>query len=115
MSNDISIDLLRQGVARQRSGSGRDVYLVWSLEDDVLIATNIAKYGLNFGSKCRDLPPHQGEEDCQIQVRYLSCRRCADNAVKRQVLILSISLNPAELQTVNEGVQRFGDASNREM
>lgn len=114
MRNDISVALRRKALSRQQSGTGGPNPLVWSSEDDVLLAMTVAKYGRDFGDKCRDLLPHRNEEDCQVRVRYLSSRRCADNAVKRQVLLLSTPLNRIELQMVNEGLQKLGDPSKPE-
>lgn len=94
--------------------SGREGTFPWTLEDDFLLALTIAKYGREFGELCKDLLPHREEDDCQRRVRYLASRRCTDNAVKRQVLHLTSPLRPEEIQLMEEGVCRFGNADDPE-
>lgn len=86
----------------------REGWFTWTSEDDRLLALTIAKYGREVGEYSRDLLPHRLEEDCQARVRHLSSRRCADNAVKRQVMHISAPLNQQEVALVQHGLQRFG-------
>ncbi|PXF42186.1 hypothetical protein BWQ96_08106 [Gracilariopsis chorda] len=86
----------------------REGWFTWTAEDDRLLALTIAKYGREVGEYAKDLLPHRLEGDCQARVRHLSSRRCADNAVKRQVMHISAPLNQQEVALVQYGLQSFG-------
>lgn len=109
--DDVAAGLRRQRPKRYPSGGFRDGVPPWSGEDDLLLAMTIAKYGREFDDMARDLLPHRGQDDCHSRVRYLSSRRCGDNVVKRQFVVLNSPLNRDELRLVQEGLKRFGEAS----
>lgn len=111
--SDISA-ALRRRVSHPQSSNGLDRPPIWSSEDDFLLAMTIAKHGREFGENCRDLLPHRDVDDCQLRVRFLSSRRCPDNSVKRQMLILNTPLTPEEIQKVRYGLQQYGSESDCE-
>lgn len=93
--------------------SFRAGWFPWTAEDDQLLAMTMAKYGSNKVSQfSRDLLPHREEEDCQARVKYLSSRRCPDNPVKRQVMLITSPLNTFEIEQVTRGLSMFGRGGN---
>lgn len=106
---DITKALTGAEHVRKPSDRGRDGAPPWNAGDDNLLGLTIAKYGRDFGESSKDLLPHREEEDCRMRVRYLSSRRCGDNAVKRQVLLLSLPLRPEEMRLIEEGAKRYGN------
>ncbi|CDF34892.1 unnamed protein product [Chondrus crispus] len=95
---------------RQYSASGlRPGWFSWTAGDDFLLAITMAKYGSNeVGQFSKDLLPHRKEDDCQTRVKYLSSRRCPDNPVKRQVMLITSPLNNYEVEQVTRGLSMFG-------
>lgn len=90
--------------------------LEWNVADDNLLAMVLSKYGRDFGELCRDLLPHRTTEDCQVRVKFLSSRRCADNAVKRQMLILNAPLTNDELKSIRSALasNKYGPSDDRD-
>lgn len=83
-------------------------WYAWSSSDDALLAMAIAKYGSDNVEFSKDLLPHRQNEDCLTRIRYLSSRRCPDNPVKRQVMLVSAPLSKAELEIVQKGLVMYG-------
>lgn len=106
-SEALALTLRRRMTNRSQTGA-RGGAPEWSREDDVLLAMTVAKYGRDFNDLCKDLLPHRSVDDCQLRTRYLSSRRCGDNAVKRQVMILNSPLTRDELAKVDEALKRPG-------
>ncbi|KAI0565882.1 Homeobox-like protein [Gracilaria domingensis] len=96
---------------RQFTLSGaRKGWYTWTAEDDRLLAMTIAKYGREVAEYSKDLLPHRLDEDCQARVRHLCSRRCTDNAVKRQMMLISAPLTQQEVKLVQHGLSVFGGA-----
>lgn len=79
----------------------------WAPSDDNLLALTLRKHSRQFGAASLDLLPHRTTADCDNRVRYLSSRRCADNAVKRFVLANSSALSKHELTVVQDALARL--------
>lgn len=106
--SDITEALLAKRVRRQYSGSNSQPgWYVWTAADDTLLAMMIAKYGSDTADFSKDLLPHRQNDDCLTRVRYLSSRRCPDNPVKRQVMVISAPLSKDELQLVSRGLALY--------
>lgn len=107
---DLTSALLLRLRGRQYSarGSSRPGWYPWTAQDDNLLAMTMAKYGSEFGGFSADLLPHRKEDDCQTRVKYLSSRRCPDNAVKRQVMFIAAPLNRDEVALVRRGLELYG-------
>lgn len=80
----------------------------WTAPDDQLLAMTLAKHTREFGEKSKDLLPHRTTEDCDGRVKYLSSRRCGDNAVKRHVNFNATALNRDELRSIQHYLLMFG-------
>lgn len=108
---EISQGLSARPRGRQYSNTERRAgWFPWTAEDDNLLAMTMVKYGSEYGEFSADLLPHRQEDDCQTRVRYLSSRRCADNAVKRQVMYIAAPLNRDEVSLVRRGLEMYGQS-----